>query len=395
MPVTSQEPTEEDDERGAADGDIDRDIDKDGQAPIPPRRTPTYMESVKSSMSTMPPDSDSAPPVSRDGSPVRAVGSRTRIGLPPVTVLPGQSRRRDTDGQTVHQTPADGRPAEGATHEPARVVSRETVLMGAAPRPQPSNNSQALVISTRHLPGTAMERVVPVSGGRKARPSVPAAEVAVTPHSVPGGRAWPLVVLGQRFLPQAAAVRSLRHRLVEKGDPRVVLVTSAGRKEGKTFCAANLALALAEIRRSRVLLLEANVYHPSLASLFGLRQGNHVPCFLEQLEAHKRDFMAPWKVAELSTHDLHLMAIDSHTERVRALEGAIFTNSMDSLRGRYDYIVIDGPAVNAGPDVALLEDAVDGILFTARADQARAKSLKYAIEQVSPQDMLGVVLLDF
>jgi Mrp family chromosome partitioning ATPase len=220
---------------------------------------------------------------------------------------------------------------------------------------------------------------------------VPAAEVSIHRHAVPGGRAWPLVVLGQRFMPQAAAVRSLRHRLAEKGDPRVVLVTSAGRKEGKTFCAANLALALAEIRRSRVLLLEANVYHPSLAGLFGLKQ---VPCFLDQLEQHKRDFMSPWKVAELSTHDLHLMAIDSRTERLRALEGAIFTNSMDSLRGRYDYIIIDGPPINAGPDVSLLEDAVDGILFTARSDQARARSLKYAVEQVSPQDLLGVVLLD-
>ena len=371
--MTSQEPTQEAAERGAADGQID---DTTGQAPIPPRRTPTYMESVKSSMSTMPPDSDAAPPVSRDGTPLRSVGSRTRIGLPPVTVLPGQTRAS----------------TDGSSRDAARVVSRETVLMGAAPRPQPSGHSQALVVQARPLPGTSIERVVPASGGRKARPSVPAAEVAITHHTVPGGRAWPLVVLGQRFMPQAAAVRSLRHRLVEKGDPRVVLVTSAARKEGKTFTAANLALALAEIRRSRVLLLEANVYHPSLASLFGLRQ---VPCFLEQLEAHKRDFMAPWKVAELSTHDLHLMAIESHTERVRALEGAIFTNSMDSLRGRYDYIVIDGPSVNAGPDVALLEDAVDGIFFTARADQARAKSLKYAIEQVSPQDMLGVVLLDF
>jgi Mrp family chromosome partitioning ATPase len=393
--VTRYEPTQESAEREALNRDDDsRDEcqdDADGRAPIPLRRTPTYMELVKSSMGTSPPESDTAPPVSRDGTPLRSVGSRTRIGLPPVTVLPGQIRRRDSDGHPVQHGGADGYAAAGT--DAARVLSRETVLMGAAPRPEPSGSrSQALVVSAMHLPGTAMERVLPAAGGRKARPSVPAAEVAVSHHTVPGGRAWPLVVLGQRFLPQAAAVRSLRHRLVEKGDPRVVLVTSAARKEGKTFCAANLALALAEIRRSRVLLLEANVYHPSLASLFGLRQ---VPCFLEQLEAHKRDFMAPWKVAQLSTHDLHLMAIDSRTERVRALEGAIFTNTMDSLRGRYDYIVIDGPSVNAGPDVALLEDAVDGIFFTARADQARARSLKYAIEQISPQDMLGVVLLDF
>ena len=256
------------------------------------------MESVKPTMST--PDSDTAAPVSRDGTPMRSVVSRTRIGLPPVTVLPGQSRRRETG-------PVDPQ-ATGPAPEHARVVSRETVLMGAVPRPEPAGgSSQALVVSRAHLPGTAMERVVPASGGRKTRPSVPAAEVAITHHTVPGGRAWPLVVLGQRFVPQAAAIRSLRHRLVEKGDPRVVLVTSAARKEGKTFCAANLALALAEIRRSRVLLLEANVYHPSLASLFGLRQ---VPCFLDQLDGHRRDFMAPWQVVQLSTHDLHVMPIE-------------------------------------------------------------------------------------
>jgi Mrp family chromosome partitioning ATPase len=239
--------------------------------------------------------------------------------------------------------------------------------------------------------GGALDRVAPAPGGRRARPTVPPAEIVAHKHTVPSGRAWPLVVLGQRFMPQAAAIRSLRHRLAEKGDPRAVLITSAGRREGKTFCAANLALALAEIRRSRVLLLEANLYHPSLASLFGI---NKHACFLEQLELHKRDFTAPWKVTELSTHDLHLLAIDTRSEKVRGLEGATFTNSLDSLRGTYDYIIVDGPPVNAGPDVPLLEDAVDGIVFTARADSARARALKYAIDQVSPQDLLGVVLMD-
>ena len=392
----------------------------DAQAPAR-RRTPTYMEAVRT---TTPSSSPSAGPATADGespgtspapaerepTPIRSgVGSRTRIGLPPVTVLPGQIRRRATEGPSQDRKPGTTHDASrdrasagsgsdlsgGALNpEPARVLSRETVLMGAAPKQDTATgNPRALVVSPVRAAttGVALERVTPASGGRKTRGSVPPADVTVSKHTVPGGRAWPLVVLGQRYMPQAAAIRSLRHRLADKGDPRVVLVTSAGRKEGKTFCAANLALALAEIRRSRVLLLEANLYHPSLASLFGLKQPT---CFLEQLDRHKRDFMSPWQVTELSSHELHMMAIDSRTDRLRALEGAIFTNAMDSLRGRYDHIIIDGPPVSAGPDVSLLEDAVDGILFTARSDQARASTLKYALDQVSPQDLLGVVLMD-
>ena len=57
--------------------------------------------------------------------------------------------------------------------------------------------------------------------------------------------------------------------------------------------------------------------------------------------------------------------------------------------------MIDAPSVSAGPDIPLLEDAVDGLVFVARADRSRAKTLRYALDQVSPQDLLGVVLLDF
>ena len=371
----------------------------EGDPGAPRRRTPTYMDSVRvptpggSPTVNASSNDDRPPPSGKSG-----VGSRTRIGLPPVTILPGQVRRRaDTPGNTDHGGRQSGQGSPGnalAPVEPARVVSRETVMLGSAKHEQSHQNSQSLVVSTVRFEGgpSSLERVsAPVQRGRKARPTVPAAEIVATKHQVPGDRHWPLVVLGQRFPPQSASIRSLRHRLVDKGDPRVVLVTSAGRRDGKTFCAANLALALAEIRRSRVLLLETNVYHPSLASLFGVSKHS---CFLEQLEEHRRDFVAPWKVVELSTHSLHMMAINSRTEKVRALEGAIFTNCLDSLRGTYDYIIVDGPSVNAGPDVSLQEDAVDGIVFVARTDRARSSSLKYALDQVSPQDVLGVVLLD-
>ena len=265
--------------------------------------------------------------------------------------------------------------------------------MGAAPRPEPEadNKPQSLVVSRGRVEGAALIPALPPRG-RKSRPTVPAAEISTIKHTVPSERRWPLVLLNPKLLPQAASIRSLRHRLADRGEPRVVAVTSATRREGKTFCAVNLALSLAEVRRSRVLLLEANPYQPSLAAVFGVSKP---VCFFDQLEQHKKDFLAPWKVTELSTYDMHLLAADPRSNKLKALEGGSFAHCLDSLRGAYDYIVIDSPSVSAGPDIPLLEDAVDGLVFVARADRSRARTLRYALDQVSPQDLLGVVLLDF
>jgi Mrp family chromosome partitioning ATPase len=334
----------------------------------------------------VPDDAGPTPP------PKSGVGSRTRIGLPPVSVLPGQIRRRESSG--------DGESGGGdravlsavPTVDPPRVVRGETVVMGAVPRSQPEPPTQALVVSRPQRVEAAVAVPSLPARGRKARPTVPAAEVMATKHTVPSERRWPLVLLNPKLLPQAASIRSLRHRLADRGEPRVIAVTSATRREGKTFCAVNLALSLAEVRRSRVLLLEANPYQPSLASVFGVSKP---VCFFEQLEQHKKDFLAPWKVTELSTYDLHLLAVDPRSNKMRALEGGSFAHCLDSLRGAYDYIVVDAPSVSAGPDIPLLEDAVDGLVFVSRADRSRAKTLRYALDQVSAQDLLGVVLLDF
>src|SRR5580700_9675186 len=89
------------------------------------------------------------------------------------------------------------------------------------------------------------------------------------------------VMLTQPVSPQARSYRLLRHQLLTHLDPRVVVVTSALNGEGKTTCAINLALCIAEETLASVLLLEANPHRPSLAQVFGMatllegaREGN-------------------------------------------------------------------------------------------------------------------------
>src|SRR5690606_40998683 len=58
---------------------------------------------------------------------------------------------------------------------------------------------------------------------------------------------------------RAEQIRALRNRLVAlnpDGEPKTLVVTSAVRGEGKTVTAINLAMALAELERHHVVLVD-------------------------------------------------------------------------------------------------------------------------------------------
>src|SRR5262249_3294469 len=110
-------------------------------------------------------------------------------------------------------------------------------------------------------PATPVDPVAP-SAGTGPPPAATTTALAVRPWEPPRPVAPPppeqldrrLILVTEPHSPRAASFRLLRDSLVAKSMPRVVAVTSAAPKEGKTTCAANLALALAEQPGTRVLL---------------------------------------------------------------------------------------------------------------------------------------------
>jgi protein-tyrosine kinase len=252
-------------------------------------------------------------------------------------------------------------------------------------------------VASRPFPPTELMRVparavVPLF--EHGTSGVPArlGDVIVNRHPLPHALHPDLVMLSRPDGTRAARFRALRHRLAERGDPRAILVTSAGPREGKTFVATNLALAIAELHRYRVLLVDGHVRHPELARRFGLERGQHA-CLLSQLELHRQEPDSPWRVTALGKCDLHLLAISLSTDRSRTLDGPGFAAALDRLRQHYDYIIVDGAPVLDGPEVNLIEDSVGALLFAARGGHTSGRKLKTAFEQVSPTEIVGVALL--
>lgn len=190
---------------------------------------------------------------------------------------------------------------------------------------------------------------------------------------------------------RAAAFRVLRHRIAQAGDPRTILITSANDGEGKTTCALNLALVLAESGRNRVLLVEANTQTPVLTVLLGFATP---ACALDQITRHRTDPIRPWQVARITSHALDVMAVQPGDEARPPLHGPSLLAAITGLRSLYDYVVIDTSSVLTGLDVPLVENATDGIVLVARARRTRARHVNAALDQIGCARILGVALLD-
>lgn len=173
-----------------------------------------------------------------------------------------------------------------------------------------------------------------------------------------------------------------------KSGIQVVMVTSASAGEGKTSVALNLGIALSE-RRPRVLIIDAHLRSPSIASVTGLDAGLGLTSVLSGAVS-SRSATQSW-----------------FGDRVDVITaGTAFPNSSYTLaskgildlvkwaRAEYDFVVIDAPPVLVAADALTLATLADGVIFVARYNSTNRMHLGEAIRALDAVSapVLGVVL---
>jgi Mrp family chromosome partitioning ATPase len=205
-----------------------------------------------------------------------------------------------------------------------------------------------------------------------------------------------LVMLGETSSSDApAALRVIRHRLEQRRAEGMwtFAVTSARDGEGKSTFATQLALVLSESQRARVLLIEANFAHPTIAQVLGFR----VPegqAFSAQIVRRMRGGSDPWAVIALGP-SLHVLA-ESTSEAAfpETLHSTHFHNAIGFLSRGYDFLVIDSPTILGSGDANVVENAVDGVIVVARSRSSKGSDLRDAVKQLGDRKTIGVVLWD-
>src|SRR5947207_6330604 len=139
----------------------------------------------------------------------------------------------------------------------------------------------------------------------------------------------------------------------------VVMVTSAAPNEGKTLTASNLALTLSESYQRRVLLIDADLRHPSVHRVFGCSNTRGLS---DSLLGQGAPPLIP------VTPRLSLLTAGSRGgDPMKTLTSDRTRMLIDDARAEFDWILVDTPPIGLLPDAALLASIADGTLFVVRA----------------------------
>jgi polysaccharide biosynthesis transport protein len=203
------------------------------------------------------------------------------------------------------------------------------------------------------------------------------------------------------------AYRSLRTNLMfsQTGEKRVILVTSATIKEGKSTIAANLAVVVAQ-QGARVLLIDADLRKPSQHHTFGLaREPGLSECLIGQIgwrDAVRRfsDVMLGDMGIDRALMTPGLDQLDILTSgRIKAnppdlLASPSMQQILNEVREEYDMVVIDMPPTLHTTDATILAPLADGVLLVYHIGavvRGALKRVKTSLENVGGH-VLGIVL---
>ena len=197
----------------------------------------------------------------------------------------------------------------------------------------------------------------------------------------------PIVVRKNKNDVMAEAFRTLRTNLefvMRKAQGKVILFTSTVSGEGKTFVASNLAVSTALLGK-KVLLIGCDIRRPRLAEVFDLdkkAQGLTTYLAADEKELSLLDkYIVPSKGVE-GLDVLPAGIVPPNPAEL--LSGSNLDRAMEYLRGKYDYVVLDGPPVGLVSDSMIVSRVADIVAYVVRLDythKADANFIKSIVDE--------------
>jgi capsular exopolysaccharide synthesis family protein len=187
------------------------------------------------------------------------------------------------------------------------------------------------------------------------------------------------------------SIRGLRSNLLfSKADhmPQVILMTSAVPKEGKTFVAVNLAVAMAQAG-CKTLFIGSDMRRPRSHKILNVANGAGLSNILSGVSGTE----AVIRNTDIPNLDI-ITAGPVPPNPSELLGSKRMSELIGTLRERYEHIVIDTPPSTAVTDAAIMAQHVDGVVVITKAFSTPKELVRSAIEglQKINAKIFGVVL---
>ena len=169
---------------------------------------------------------------------------------------------------------------------------------------------------------------------------------------------------------------------------KVIVVTSSVPKEGKSTTCANLAVVMAQLNYS-VLIIDADIRHPSQHNIWQI--SNKVGLM---------NVIAAQSSLSGTALQRVMKNLDVLTAGVSTSDSDVFVDSrkiatlIEQCPNKYDYVIIDTPSLATAADASLLGKMADGLVIVTRLGLADSIKSKFAKEYLDQSDLniLGIVV---
>lgn len=204
-----------------------------------------------------------------------------------------------------------------------------------------------------------------------------------------------LAVAASPFGEQAEAFRELRSQLImgvlsADGPRRALAVVSPDVGDGKTFIAANLAVAFSQLG-VHTLLIDVDMRTPRQHQVFGLgRTGG-----LSNILSGRSEANVIRPVADLPS--LFVLPVGNVPPNpLELVQRPAFAMLIQELLLKFDYIVVDTPANSHGADARVVAAACGAALAVGRQGKSALRSMQKLIASLSNgrTALAGVVIND-
>ena len=160
----------------------------------------------------------------------------------------------------------------------------------------------------------------------------------------------------------------------------VIALTSIMPEEGKTYCSVNLGITLAEAGK-KTLIIDTDLRNPSLVKEINAIEGKGLSDFLMGDVKKHEDIIQPYERVD----NLDFIPTAIATGNVhKLLSSRKMKSLLSDVKEKYDYVLLDTPAVGLVSDFLLFWDYIDINLFVVRRQIAKIGFLK-DLENLNPK----------
>lgn len=184
------------------------------------------------------------------------------------------------------------------------------------------------------------------------------------------------------------ATQAMILRVLDDGRPRIVLIASALKAEGKTSLSCHLAASLARAGKA-TLLVDGDLRIPSAHRLLGLPAG---PGLSEVLrgDLDLADAVRPSAIDGL----MFLPAGECDDATLDAMSRGKVGRAFAELRGRFEFILVDSPPILPVADAILLGRHCDAVILSILENASTIPATRAALDRLGSLDVpvMGAVV---